>query len=171
MTLEDRLIVKQLDARQSFLQEGQIIRYMPFINEGLMVNHRTDEKGEDHVLQIRWGGQWLGDLMSFFTHKPSIFNITTYKPTQLLLVNHDTFDEVMATHPIYERYFRLAFQSAYVDTLNQIYNLHSASAKQRYLDLIENVPSILNDIPHYLIASYLNIKAPSLSRIRKKLGK
>ncbi len=168
MALEERLIVKRLAKKEFLLQSGQVIRYLPFINEGLMVNFRADENGNRHVLQIRCTGWWMGDIYSFFSHQPSFLNIITYKPTELLLLNHETFDFITKEFPIYERYFRIAIQKSYVGTLTQIYNLHSTTAEERYLDLIRNVPTILDDIPHYLIASYLNIKPQSLSRIRKK---
>jgi len=166
--LEERLIVKKYSEREFVLREGQNMRYLPFINEGLMVNYRTDDQGETHVLQIRWPGWWLGDLFSFFSNQPSFFNLVAYKPTELLLVTHETFEFITQKYPIYERYFRIAFQKSYIGTLTQIYNLHSTTAEERYKDLIKNVPTILDDIPHYLIASYLNIKPQSLSRIRKK---
>ena len=167
LAFEERVTVKKLDNREFLHREGKTIRYMPFINDGLMVNYRTDENGDKHVLQIRWTGWWLGDLYSFFSNKPSVFNIITYKPTELLLVNHETFEYITQKYPIYEKYFRLAIQNAYMETLTAVFNLHSTSAEERYIDLIKNVPTLLDDIPHYLIASYLNIRPQSLSRIRK----
>ena len=167
--LEKRLIRKKLDKKEHLLREGQIIKYVPFINKGLMVNYRLDDEGEQHVIQIRWTGLWLGDIYSFFSGKPTKFNIQAFHPTELLLINHETFDSITREYPIYERYFRLTIQNAYVETLDQIFNLHSLSAEERYLELIKHVPSLFNDIPHYLIASYLNIKPQSLSRIRKNL--
>lgn len=169
--LEERLIVKKFSEREFVLREGQISHYLPFINEGLMVNYRTDDQGDRHVLQIRWTGWWLGDLFSFFSNQSSFFSLITYKPTELLMVTHETFDFITKQYPIYERYFRIAFQKSYIGTLTQIYNLHSATAEERYIELIKNVPTILDDIPHYLIASYLNIRPQSLSRIRKKIKK
>lgn len=169
LDLEKRLIRKTLAKKEFLIMEGQIIRYLPFIRKGLMVNYRLDEEGEQHVLQIRWTGLWLGDLYSFFSGKPTNFNIRAYHPTELLLIDHETFDFITREHPVYERYFRLGIQDAYVQTLNQIFHLHSLSAEERYLDLVQNVPTLLDDIPHYLIASYLNIKPQSLSRIRKNL--
>lgn len=169
LAFEERIVVKNLRDKELLHEEGQIIQYMPFINKGLMVNYRVDEEGESHVLQIRWTGNWLGDLYSFFSGKPSKFNIRAYQPTELLLIDHETFDFITQTYPIYERYFRMAIQSAYIETINQVFNLHSSSAEERYLDLIKNFPSLLDDVPQYLIASYLNIKPQSLSRIRKNL--
>ena len=171
LEVEQRMVYKTLNKNEYLIRSGQVIRYLPFINEGLMVNYRLDENGDKHVIQIRWTGYWLGDIYSFFSGNPTNFNIRTYQPTELLMMNHDTFDFIIEKYPIYERFFRLAIQGSYIQTLNQIYNLHSLSAEARYLDLIDHYPSLLNDLPHYLIASYLGIRPQSLSRIRKKLKK
>lgn len=65
--IEKRLIYKTLNNKEFLIQEGQIIRYLPFINKGLMINYRINENGENHVLQIRRTGSWLGDLVYFNT--------------------------------------------------------------------------------------------------------
>ncbi len=171
LDLESRLLPKRLDNKEFLIREGQVINYLPFIKKGLMVNYRIDESGEQHVIQIRGTGLWLGDLYSFFSGNPTKFNIQAYQDTELLLMNRDTYDFITSEYPVYEKYFRLGLQSAYVETLDQIFNLHSLRAEERYLELIRNYPTLLDDIPHYLIASYLNIKPQSLSRIRKNLKK
>ena len=171
LDLESRLVRKTLNNKEYLIRDGQVIRYLPFINKGLMVNYRLDESGNRHVIQIRWTGLWLGDLYSFFSGNPTKFNIQTYQDTELLMMNYKTYDSITRKYPVYERYFRLGLQNAYVETLNQIYNLHSLSAEERYLELINNYPTLMDDLPHYLIASYLNIRPQSLSRIRKKLQK
>jgi len=167
LNLEPKLVTKTLDKNEYLIRDGQVIRHLPFINEGLMANYRLDENGGVHVLQIRWTGWWLGDIYSFFAGKPSSFNIRAYQPTELLMINHDTFDFMTREYPIFERYYRIAIQKSYINTLNQVFNLHSLSAEERYLELVQNYPTLLDDIPHYLIASYLNIRPQSLSRIRK----
>ena len=171
LDVESRLISRSVAKGDYVLREGHVIRYLPFINKGLMANYRVDDEGERHVIQIRGTGTWLGDIYSFFSGKPSSFNIRAYQPTELLMINHDTFDFMTREYPIFERYFRIAIQHSYINTLDQVFNLHSLSAEERYLELITNYPTLLDDIPHYLIASFLNIKPQSLSRIRKKIQK
>jgi CRP-like cAMP-binding protein len=171
LDIENRLVRKTLSKKEFLITEGETLDFLPFINDGLMLNYRVDDSGDRHVLQIRSSGFWLGDLYSFFSGKPTKFNIQAYRETELLMMNHETFDFIMKEYPFYERYFRLGIQNAYVDTLAQIFDLHSLSAEERYLLLIEKIPSLLEDIPHYLIASYLNIKPQSLSRIRGNLQK
>ena len=52
----------------------------------------------------------------------------------------------------------------------RIIDLTTLSAEQRYLKLMKNYPSILQNIPLKYIASYLGINPGSLSRIRKEIG-
>ena len=71
LDLEPKLVRKTLDKNEYLIREGQIIRHLPFINDGLMANYRLDENGDIHVIQIRWTGWWLGDIYSFCSGKPS----------------------------------------------------------------------------------------------------
>ena len=45
----------------------------------------------------------------------------------------------------------------------------TSSPEERYLNLLETKPSLLNRVPQHQIASYLGMKPQSLSRIRKRL--
>jgi len=42
--------------------------------------------------------------------------------------------------------------------------------KERYLQLLEERPDLINRVPQYHIASFLGIKPETLSRIRKKIS-
>ena len=49
--------------------------------------------------------------------------------------------------------------------------LETLTAEERYLLLMERQPEIFQRVPLKYIASYLNIEAPSLSRLRSRLLK
>lgn len=168
LELEERLIIKSIKKKDYLIREGKTIKYLPYIKQGLLVNYRLDDNGNTHVIQIRYNGSWLGDLYSFFNNSQTHFNIQAFQDTELLLINLETFEYISKKYPIYEKYFRIGIQNAYHQTINQVFNIHSQSAEKRYSELIKAIPSILEDIPHYMIASYLGIKPQSLSRIRKQ---
>lgn len=44
-----------------------------------------------------------------------------------------------------------------------------STPEQRYKELLEERPELLNKVPHYHLASYLGVKPESLSRIRKRI--
>lgn len=45
----------------------------------------------------------------------------------------------------------------------------SSSPEERYINLLETKPQLLERVPHHQIATYLGIKPQSLSRIRKRI--
>ena len=47
----------------------------------------------------------------------------------------------------------------------------TSTPEERYRDLIEKRPDLIQRIPQYQIASYLGVKPESLSRIRKRLSR
>jgi CRP-like cAMP-binding protein len=47
----------------------------------------------------------------------------------------------------------------------------SSSPEERYMDLLDKRPALLQRIPQYQIASYLGVQPESLSRIRRRLAK
>lgn len=47
--------------------------------------------------------------------------------------------------------------------------LENQTAEKRYLTLINERPKVIERIPQHYIASYLGIRPPSLSRIRKRI--
>jgi CRP-like cAMP-binding protein len=55
--------------------------------------------------------------------------------------------------------------------MNSYKSLLLKTAEERYLELLHTQPHILDRLPQHYIASYLGIQAPSLSRIRNKLGR
>ncbi|MEZ5009461.1 MAG: Crp/Fnr family transcriptional regulator [Chitinophagales bacterium] len=167
LEFEDRFIFKEFDKKDFVLKEGQIATYLSFLNKGLIVSYRTDANGNRHAIQIRWKGSWLSELESIFSKKPTKYNYLAVKPTEMLFMPLKDYNEISKKYPVFETFFRISLKQSYLGALEQIYKLHSLSAEARYLELIKNVPTLLEDIPHYLIASYLNIQPQSLSRIRK----
>ena len=52
---------------------------------------------------------------------------------------------------------------------NRLFEFHTQSATERYLDLLENHPHIIRQVPLTIVASYLGISLETLSRIRARI--
>jgi len=69
-------------------------------------------------------------------------------------------------YPDIERLFRKIIEQAYVHTVNRMEAIQFHSAEERYAQLLEEKPSLIQRISLKHIASYLGITQVSLSRIR-----
>jgi CRP-like cAMP-binding protein len=55
-------------------------------------------------------------------------------------------------------------------TQNTLAKIITSSPEQRYMNLIDERPELLQRVPQHIIASFLGITPESLSRIRKRLA-
>ena len=169
--LSEWFVPIQLENKMQFVTEGKVCCNLFFVDAGATHTFIIDKKGETHTVQFGFEGYWIGDMYSFFSGKPAIFNVETLEPTALFAMTHADFEKACGQIPKFEMFFRILVQNGYLSSLQRIAKSFSEDAEQRYLSLIKNNPDLPQRVPQYLVASYLGIKPQSLSRIRQKLTK
>lgn len=161
----------QYENKVQVVNEGQVARNLYFVDCGATHTFIVDKKGEVHTVQFGFEGYWIGDMYSFFSGNPAIFNVSTLEPTTLFAMKHDDFEKACDQIPKFEHFFRVLIQNGYLSSLQRIAKSFSEDAEQQYLSLIKKQPDLPQRVPQYLVASYLGIKPQSLSRIRQHLTK
>ena len=169
--LSDWFVPIQLENKMQFVTEGNVCRNLYFVDAGATHTFIIDKKGETHTVQFGFEGYWIGDMYSFFSSNPAIFNVETLEQTTLFAMKHVDFEKACEQMQKFEMFFRILVQNGYLSSLQRIAKSFSEDAEQRYLSLIKNNPDLPQRVPQYLVASYLGIKPQSLSRIRQKLLK
>ena len=163
------LFEKTFEKKYFLAEEGEICKYLYFIEQGSCYSSIVNDKGDKHAIQFALEGYWISDLYSFFSGKPAIYNIETLEPTKALVLNRKSFDDLCSMHPVFDHFFRILIQNAYVALQYRLAKTNSEEAPHRYREFSKLHPDFIERIPQYLIASYLGIKPQSLSRIRAEL--
>ena len=158
----------KLRRKQYLLQAGDPCRYESFVIKGCLRTFSVDEKGQDHVLQFATEGWWAGDLHSFLTGAPSMYNIEALEETELLQLDKDSLEKLYKEIPKFERFFRLIIQNAFIALQQRVSGTMSEKAEDRYNDFINKYPDLEQRLPQRQLAAYLGITPEFLSRIRAK---
>lgn len=103
---------------------------------------------------------------SLFKNQPSRKGIEVIEDAHVLAIDAVQLFKSYDQHPGIERLFRKIFEDSYVATVNRIESLQFHDAKERYVNLLQQYPHIIQRVPLKHIASYLGITQVSLSRIR-----
>src|SRR4026209_1127650 len=114
------LKVKKLKKKQYLLQEGDIARYEYFVNKGCLRTYTIDEKGQEHIIQFAIEDWWTGDMYSFLTGHPALFNIEAIEDSELLLIEKKQLELLYQKIPKFDRFFRILLQNAFVNMQKRI---------------------------------------------------
>ena len=161
---------KKLRKRQYLLQEGDVCKYVAFVEKGLLRSYTVNDRGQEHITQFAFEGWWISDQFSFLTGEPSTYNIDALEDCELLLLSKQSEDEMLETIPKFERYFRVLLQNSLIATQKRLVSSLSQTAEERYNELISVCPETLpHRIPQHMLASFLGITPETFSRIRRQL--
>ena len=162
-------VPKKLRKKQYLLQDGDVCKYLAFVEKGLLRSYTIGDNGTEHIIQFAFEGWWIGDLYSFLTSEPSKMNIEALEDSEVLTIDRQDHFKLLSEVPKYETYYRILFQDAYVALQRRVSSTIGLTAEEKYQRLINQYHAFINRVPLHLIASYLGVSPETLSRIRKQM--
>lgn len=120
-------------------------------------------------IDLCYEGDFFGDYLSFLTNQKTDLEVICFEPSELFRISQVNFQELAKTE-YGKTICQVASDSLFIHKQTQQLELLSKTAEQRYLEMIEKQPTIIQRTPNKYIASYLGITPESFSRIRKKIS-
>ncbi|AXY75709.1 Crp/Fnr family transcriptional regulator [Paraflavitalea soli] len=161
---------RTLRKRQYLVQAGDVFRYECFVNKGSLRTYHVDNNGQEHIVMFAFEDWWTGDMYSFLSGQPALYNVEALEDVELLLIEKSQLEQLYIDIPKFDRFFRVLLQNAYISMQRRISDNMSLTAEERYLDFINRYPHFEQRLSQKQIASYLGITPESLSRIRRQMA-
>lgn len=159
-----------------FIEKGTILesadtvhKYHNFIVSGQMRIYHYDKSGKEVTTDLNEGARFFTSYYSFINQVTSSDYLHCITDCKLLRINRKDNETVTRLGKSSQHYVEKILQFSLEASRQKAIDLNTLTAKERYLKMLRNQPSIINNFPINYIASYLGINPGSLSRIRKEL--
>lgn len=100
---------------------------------------------------------------------PSEYYISCIEDTIFTVSNSDMEIEVNSKFPKFETLCRIFSEEILAKKQIDFDKFKTSSPEQRYLNLLQSRPDLIQRVPQHQLASFLGIKPQSLSRIRARI--
>ncbi|MEQ8711984.1 MAG: Crp/Fnr family transcriptional regulator [Cyclobacteriaceae bacterium] len=103
------------------------------------------------------------------TNEPSGYYVATTEDAIIALSNPDMEADMFEKFPKFETLCRILSEELIVKQQTNIDDFKTSSPEQRYLNLLQKRPHLIQRVPQHQLASYLGVKPQSLSRLRARI--
>lgn len=150
-------------------EAGTVERYFYFIVEGVQAIYVINPKGQKVVLGFSYDNNFSGVYPSFLNKGASDYFLEALTPSKMMAISLDNFLSLYDRFPEFEKWGRLFHQHVILGRASREIELLTLPAKERYLQFMKRCPEELLQIPQKYLASYLNMKPETFSRLRAKV--
>jgi len=161
--------IRHLSKGDFFIREGKLCKEVAFINSGILRTFFTPESGEEITYCITFPNTLVTAYSALITSLPTLENIQAVSSCELLVVQKTDVDQLSQSSLNWTRFFKIIAEQQYIELEKRLFLFQKEKAKKRYIDLLENQPAYIQQIPLQYLASYLGITPRHLSRLRKEI--
>ena len=148
--------------------EGQRCRHLYFVESGALRGCYTLD-GKEITYWFAFENDFVTSFHSFITETPAVERIQLLEGSVLWAISKERLNHLLNAHHEIERLLRIAYEGYYIRLEERFVNGGFKTAAERYRDLLEQRPQLLERVPLSYIASYLGISPETLSRVRARL--
>lgn len=160
--------VRAVKKREILIQQDEISNSIYYIKSGILrMWHNAD--GADITLQFFEKDQFLSSFESFYLQTPGKFTVEVIEDGEVLEISRNDFQKIMEKDDAVQEFLMNYACERFIEYINLFLSRIKNTPEQRYIELLEEYPDIIQKIPHHYIASYLGITPVSLSRIRNRI--
>lgn len=150
------------------LSEGNICRHLYFIQHG-GVRGFYNLDGKEITHWFGFENDFVTSFHSYITNEPAVENIQLIEGSVLWTISKNTLEGLFDQHRDIERMLRIIQERYYIRLEERFVNAQFKTATERYENLLQQSPHIIERVSLGYIASYLGISQETLSRIRGRI--
>jgi CRP-like cAMP-binding protein len=156
---------RQFEKKTILTKPGEVEEYMYFITSGLIRKYFL-KKDHEIITHIVKEGGIIGSGESFLTGKPSKYFVETLEPTTAFAISRDKLEEMYRSSKKWEKLGRIMTTQYFLVQEMRLMDNIRFSTRERFVKFMKENTDLLQRVPQKYLASYLNIKPETFSRLK-----
>ncbi len=166
--ISQKIKQRKVKRRQFLLSEGDVCSRYWYVQNGLFRTFHVDENGKEHNLAFAAEGNWVTDVGSFHSEKPSRLYIEALEESTVYEFEKPDLIDCYINYPTFDRRFRVTVENQFIELQNRFLQILSISAEKRYKAFLKDYPAFVQRLTNVQIASYIGITPEFLSKLRAR---
>ena len=146
------------------ISQGSKVPYMYYVVKGIMKLIFIGASGKEHVLSFAQENWWESDYAAFYNGSCATMSLKCLEDCEVLCLSLNDLKELCAKIPKMESFFLHKANNGHIASQQRILSLLSTNPKERYEQLVQKYPSLLQRVPKTQLAAYLGVSRETLSR-------
>ncbi len=160
-------LIKKIDKGTIIIKEGDKYEEAYFIIKGCLRSYILKD-GEDITIDFYIDEQPVIPMGNSEAN-PAEFNLECLEDSFILISTEKQEEILIKKYPELKSLCLKMSEILAIKIQNEFSKYKTSTPEERYLNLIQKKPELLQRVPQYQIASYLGVKPESLSRIKKRI--
>ena len=166
--VESSAIIRHYRRNQHYITPGEREQYVTFVNKGgFRYYAMLDEK--ELVCEFIFENNYVSEYESFLRQTPAKIFIQALEDSEVVMLHYDQVQRLYEKYPPLQKFGRIIAENFLLEAIDRSNSLLSSTPEERYNQLTEKDPQLLQRVPQYMIASYIGVTPEALSRIRKRM--
>jgi len=170
LALQKELTPKQVKKGALFISYEQIIRHIALVEKGYLRTYHIDEKGNEVTTEFSSPCTFCTSYYSFYTQRPAFEFIEAITDCSLHLLSYNSLQKLYAQSFAMNVFGRTILEKSCIERDLRLKKIMHMTAKEKYEWFLDMYPEVYKTAKLIHIASFLGIKAETLSRIRRKIN-
>lgn len=148
------------------LNQGSVCKEYYYMHTGGIRTFFIDRNGCEKTRYVMLENGLGTTLSSFVNQEPSLEFIQAIDDSKLLAISRDKFYQLVETMDSWKIFYAKILEDAYTYQNKKIETLVTLTAKQRYQQLLAERPEYIQRLSNKMLASYLDMREETLSRLK-----
>lgn len=159
--------LKSIKRKQLLAQPGQLVNHSYFLIEGIVRHFVVGKNKSEFTKHFMKAPDFLvASIPNFFLRTPDSIRCEAITDLSVIEWAYDDLINFGMEYPKIFHFLLKCVVKTYQIKEKKELALHQLDAKERYEQFLDDFPGIAYEVPLRYIASYLNIRPETLSRIR-----